>query len=140
MVRNYHVITLFYVTSITSRHRFILRMPSVAIFADFIRIITIFIKTILKDSRKVKRVKNYVSKHNPYLHFLIQQNFLISIEKMLISAELKECVTGLIYILDLLQVKYNCQVSSVLDMCDRGGRPLCPLSVSSPKKVHPEQG
>ena len=46
-------------------------MPSVAIFADFIKIITIFIKTILKDSRKGKRVINYVSKHNAYLYLLI---------------------------------------------------------------------
>ena len=31
-------------------------MPRVAIFADFIKIVTIFIKAIFKDSKKVKRI------------------------------------------------------------------------------------
>ena len=53
---------------------FILRKPGVAIFADIIKIVTMFIKTILKDSRKVKRISDYVSKWNLYLHFLIWQN------------------------------------------------------------------
>ena len=34
----------------------------VAIFADIIKIITMFIKKIFKDSKKVKRIINYVSK------------------------------------------------------------------------------
>ena len=38
----------------------ILRRPGVAIFADIIKIVTIFIKAIIKDSRKVKRIRNYV--------------------------------------------------------------------------------
>ena len=50
---------------------FILRRPGVAIFADIIKIVTMFIKTILKDSRKVRRIRNYVSKWNLYLYFLI---------------------------------------------------------------------
>ena len=40
-------------------------------FAGFIKIVTMFIKTILKDSRKVRRIRNYVSKWNLYLYFLI---------------------------------------------------------------------
>ena len=40
----------------------VLRRHGVAIFADIIKIVTIFFKTILKDSRKVKRIRNYVSK------------------------------------------------------------------------------
>ena len=32
-------------------------MPGVAIFADIIKIVPIFIKKILKDSKTVKRVK-----------------------------------------------------------------------------------
>ena len=31
-------------------------MPRVAIFDDFIKIVTIFIKTIFKDSKKDKRI------------------------------------------------------------------------------------
>ena len=67
-----------------------------------------FIITIYKDSRKVKISRNYVSKCNLYLYFLIKQNLLISGEKMLMSAELKVCVTWFIYFLDLLWVRYNC--------------------------------
>ena len=32
--------------------------PGVAIFADIIKILTMFIKTIIKNSRKVKRIRN----------------------------------------------------------------------------------
>ena len=49
-------------------------------------------KTIIKDSGKVKRIRNSVSKSNLYLYFLMQQNLPISSEKMLMSAELKGCV------------------------------------------------
>ena len=67
-----------------------------------------FIKIIFKDSKKVKRIKNYVSKCNTYLYFLMQQNLLIFGEKMMMSAEFKGCVTWFICCLDLLEVKYNC--------------------------------
>ena len=52
---------------------FILRMPRPAIFADFIKIATMLIKKIFKDSKKVKRIRNYVSKYQNaklYLYFL----------------------------------------------------------------------
>ena len=39
----------------------ILRRPGVDIFADIIKIVSMFIKTITKDSRKVKRIRNYLS-------------------------------------------------------------------------------
>ena len=64
MDRNYDVIIFF-------QKIFILRRPEVAIFADIIKILTTFIKTILKDSRKVRRIRSYVSKWNLYLYFLI---------------------------------------------------------------------
>ena len=51
MDRNYDVATC------------ILRRTEVVIFADIIKIVTMFIKTIFKDSRKVKRIRNYVSKY-----------------------------------------------------------------------------
>ena len=44
-------------------------MPRVPTFADIIKIVTMFIKTIFKDSRKVKRTRNYVSKCCLYLYF-----------------------------------------------------------------------
>ena len=50
---------------------FILRKTGVAIFADTIEILTMFIKTILKDSSKLRRVRKYVSKWNLYLYFMI---------------------------------------------------------------------
>ena len=80
MKRNYDVITFFQKT-------FVLRRPGVDI-----KIFTTFIKSILKDSRKVRRIRNYVSKWNLYLYFFIKQNMLISGKKMLMSAELKGCV------------------------------------------------
>ena len=42
-----------------------------AILADITKFVTIFIKTILKGSRKVKRITNYVLKWNLNLYFLI---------------------------------------------------------------------
>ena len=61
---NDDVITFF-------QNTLILRRPGVTIFADIIKIVTIFIKTIIQDSRKVKRIINYVSKSNLYLYFLM---------------------------------------------------------------------
>ena len=40
-------------------------------FTEIIKIITKFIKKIFKDSRKVKRIRDCVSKCNLYLYFLI---------------------------------------------------------------------
>ena len=53
------------------QNTFTLRRSWVAIFADIIKIVTMFIKKIFKDSRKVKRIRNYVSKCNFYLYFLV---------------------------------------------------------------------
>ena len=64
MDRNYDVIIFF-------QKIFILRRPEVAIFADIITILTTFIKTILKDSRKVRRIRSYASEWNLYLYSLI---------------------------------------------------------------------
>ena len=64
MGKNYDVITFF-------QNIFVLRRPGVAIFAYIIKIVTMFIKPTLKDSRKVRRIRNYVSKFNLYLYFLL---------------------------------------------------------------------
>ena len=90
MDRNYDIIALF-------QNAFVLRKSRVAILADIIKIVTIFIKTMFRDSKKVKRIRNYVSKSNLYLYFL-----MISGEKILMSAELNGCVTWFIYFLDLI--------------------------------------
>ena len=58
---NYDIIPFF-------QKIFLLRRPGVAIFADIIKILNTLIKTILKDSRKVKRIRNYVSEWNLYLY------------------------------------------------------------------------
>ena len=52
------------------QNTFILRRREVAIFAGIIKFVITFIKTIFEDSRKVKRIRNYVSKCNLYLYFL----------------------------------------------------------------------
>ena len=64
MDRNYDIVTVFL-------KNFILRPPEVAIFADIIKTLTTFIKTVLKDSRKVRRIRSYVSEWNLCLYFLI---------------------------------------------------------------------
>ena len=63
MDRNCDVITFFLNTLVL--------MPGVAIFADIIKIATMFIKTVIQDSRKVKRIINYVLKSSLYLYFLM---------------------------------------------------------------------
>ena len=55
---------------------------------------------ILMMPAKVKRIINYA--------FLILQKLLISVKKMLMSAELKGCVMSFTCSLDLLQIRYNC--------------------------------
>ena len=55
MDRNYDIRTFF-------QNTLILRRSGVAIFADIIKIVTMFIKAIIEDSKKVKRIINYVSK------------------------------------------------------------------------------
>ena len=57
-----------------------LRKSGVAICADIIKLLAIFIITIF-NSRKLKMIRNYVSKCSLYLYFLIQQNLLISCKK-----------------------------------------------------------
>ena len=75
------------------QNNFILRRSGVAIFTDIINVLTFLIETIFKDSRKVKRIRNFVSKCNLCMYFLIEQNLMISGGKLLMTAELKGCVT-----------------------------------------------
>ena len=63
MDRSYDVITIISKT-------LILRRPVVLIFADITKIVAMFIKTITKDSRKVKKNRNYISKSNLYVDLL----------------------------------------------------------------------
>ena len=50
---------------------FNLRRAGAAIFVGIIKILIIFFITIYQDSRKIKINRNYVSKYNLYLYFLI---------------------------------------------------------------------
>ena len=59
----------------------ILRRPRVANIAEIIKIVTVFIKKIIEDSKRVERIRNYIPKCNLYLYFLIYQNLLIFDEK-----------------------------------------------------------
>ena len=45
--------------------------PRVAFLVDIIKIVTMFINTIIKDLKKVERIRNYVSKCKLCLYFLI---------------------------------------------------------------------
>ena len=51
-------------------------MPRIAVFADIIKIITMFIKTNFEDSKKFQRIRNYVSKCNQCLVFLDLAKFV----------------------------------------------------------------
>ena len=64
MVRNYNVITFIQST-------YVLRTPTAANFPGIIKIATIFNKTGFKDSKQVKRIKNYAFKCNLYLYSLL---------------------------------------------------------------------
>ena len=64
MDRNYDVIIII------SKYPYF-QKTGVDIFADIIKIVTMYIETITKDSRKVKRIRNYVSKSNLYVYFLM---------------------------------------------------------------------
>ena len=64
MDKNYDVIAFI------SKYPY-LRRPGVVIFADIIKIVTMFIKKITKDSRKVKRIRNHLSNSNQYVYFLM---------------------------------------------------------------------
>ena len=75
-----------------------LRRHRVALFAAIIKIVTMFTKTIFKDSKKVKSVRIYLPKCNLYLYFLTQQNLFISGWKMLMSEKLNGCVTWFIFL------------------------------------------
>ena len=61
---------IYDVISFVSKYIF-LRSPRVATFADIIKIVTMFIKTMFKNLIKVKRIRNYVSKRNLCMYFLI---------------------------------------------------------------------
>ena len=65
------------------------RRPRVANFADTIKLA--IIKTTIADLKNVKNIGNYVLKCNLYLYFLTYQ-MLISGGKILMLAELKQCV------------------------------------------------
>ena len=86
MGRNYDIIAFF-------QNTLNLRRPRVSNFADIIKIATMFTKTTFKDSKTVKRTRNYILKCNLYQYFLISQKLLTFGEKILMSAELKRCVT-----------------------------------------------
>ena len=54
------------VTTVISKY--ILKGSRVANFADIIKIATMFIKTILRNSNELKRIRNYISKCDLYLY------------------------------------------------------------------------
>ena len=54
------------VISFTSKNLYFKKV-GVAIFADIIKTVAIFKKKKINDSRKVKIIRNYVSKYNIYL-------------------------------------------------------------------------
>ena len=70
---------------------YILRSPRVAIFADM-KTLTVFIKNIFQDLKKVKRTENNVWKYNTFISWC-SKIYWFPLKKMLMSVELKGCVT-----------------------------------------------
>ena len=58
------------VITFTSKY-FYLKKALEPVFADVIKSVTFFVKKIFKDSRKIKRIRNFVSECNLYMYFLI---------------------------------------------------------------------
>ena len=61
MNKKYDIITFIL------KYLFFRKAWGLIIFSDVIRATTVFIKAIIKDSRNVKRIRNYESKCNLYL-------------------------------------------------------------------------
>ena len=102
-----------------------------------LKIATMFIKTTFIDLNKVKKIRNCVSKCYLHLYFLIQQKLILSGEKLLMQAELKECVMCFIYFQVLFREGITVSISSLQDICDRFQGRLVYLSLhirESPKR------
>ena len=103
----YNIIRATLLTEIgTSSKYFVWRITTVANFADIIKIATILIKTTFKD---LKRIINYVFKCNLCFYFL-KRKLLFSGEIILMSAELKGCVTWYIFFGCSLAKFYHCRM------------------------------
>ena len=100
-----------------------------------------FIKAIIQDSGNVKIIRNYVSKSNLYLYFLMLQNLLISGEK---NAEISR-IQGIFQVVytffGSLDLRHNCVKSHhsgkcVADFREMGQKAPTtrPPSVNSPQK------
>ena len=61
----------FDVTTFISKELYLKKTLGAATFVDFIKIVPMFIKTIFKESKKVKRIRNYVSSCYLYLYFFM---------------------------------------------------------------------
>ena len=63
------------------QNTFTLSKPRLAVFANIMKVVTMFRKTICKDSLNINITRNYVPKCNQYLYLLMWQNFLNSDKK-----------------------------------------------------------
>ena len=84
----------------------ILRRLRVAIFAGIIKIVTLFIKTTHKDSRKIKRIRNYVSKWRLYLYFLITNIWQFLVKNSDVSRTQGMC--------HVIQIDFGSSLSKIL--------------------------
>ena len=75
------------------QNNFILGKPSVVIFADIYKTLTIFTKTIFEDSKKLK-ILEIMYQNEIYICISRCSNIcLFPVKKMVMPAELKGCVT-----------------------------------------------
>ena len=124
------------VTSETFQNTFILKRPRLVIFADIIKVVIIFIKTIFKTQKKIKRIRNY-SQSSIYICFSSCNKICrFSVKK----CRCKQISAG---VLHDFWIFFRCNCTKFhhcrIYMTDfRKGEPFCLASVKNPKKAHPE--
>ena len=135
MNKSHDVITFF-------QRIFILRRPGVAIFAEIIKILTTLLNQSLKTQEKLEELEImylnglciYISWYSKICWFMVK--------KMLLSAELKECITWFIYFLGLFPLRYNCAKFHYCRICATDFKERGPFFAlpnrKKPEKAHPE--
>ena len=117
-----------------------LKAPRVAIFADIIKVVTIFIKTIFKDSKKIIKELETILKVQSISVFLMQQDLQIFGEKcwcqQISRGVLRNSHDFWIFF------RYNCtnfHHCRIYMTSFRKREPFYPTPVNNPKKAHPEK-
>ena len=113
------------------KNTFILRRPTIANFYDIIKVATMFIKNVSKDSKEVNRIWNYLSKKQSIsvFHDWYNKKFWFSLKRSWSQQNSRDVSSDLSIFLHLLWVRYNCAEFHHSRICATDFRELlfCPL-------------